>query len=61
MSDYFAPAIHPLTKRIEQAHYADNYFGRHQYAVIFEDGSVWRLEQLPRWPDDPSTKEPTDG
>lgn len=57
MSNYYSSAVHPLTRKIEQALYMDNHFGRHIYGVKFEDGSIWRLEQLPKLPEpDPYTE-----
>lgn len=42
MSNYRAPAFNPVTKRVENADYIDNYFGRHDYGVRFDDGKVYR-------------------
>ena len=36
MSSYYRPAYHPPTGTVRDALWADDYFGRHQYAVLFE-------------------------
>ncbi len=47
MSNFIAPAFHPKYRRYEQAMYLDNFFGPHNYAVRFEDGSIFPLAELP--------------
>lgn len=46
MSTYIAPAIHPRTKKVEDALWMDDYFGRHRYGVKFADGSVWAAREV---------------
>lgn len=47
MSSYFAPAIHPVRKTVELADFLDDYFGRHQYGVRFDnDGRIWRENEV---------------
>lgn len=41
MSNFTSPAINPSTGEIEQAHWLDDYFGRDQFGIRFQDGSVW--------------------
>ena len=48
MSSYRDWAVHPSTKQIEMAFYLDDYFGRHNYGVKFDDGSVWPIDKVPR-------------
>lgn len=55
-----APAMHPLTMRIEQAEYLDNYYGHHRYAVRFADGTVWPIEQLLQPPEQDKSTTGTD-
>jgi len=40
MSSYHRPAYHPPTGTVRDALWADDYFGRHQYAVLFEGDEV---------------------
>ena len=37
MSSYYRPAYHPPTGTIRDALWMDDYFGKHQYAVLFEN------------------------
>lgn len=37
MSSYYRPAYHPPTGTVRNALWADDCFGRHQYAVLFDD------------------------
>lgn len=46
MSSYKDKAINPKTGKEEEADFLDDYFGQHQYGVKFEDGEVYRLEEL---------------
>lgn len=46
MSHYFAKAIHPVTKQVEDALFMDDYFGRHQYGIKFEDGRIYRADKV---------------
>ncbi len=57
MSSYTAPAIHPRTRKIEQAEYLDDYYGRHRYGVRFSDGTVWPIDQIDRPSKPPSEPE----
>lgn len=41
MSSYYAAAIHPVTGKIEEAFWIDDYFGPHRYGVRFSDGRVF--------------------
>lgn len=56
MSNFIADAIHPRTKKVEQAEWLDNHFGRHRYGIRFPDGSIYQAEDVrtPN-PDVPST------
>jgi hypothetical protein len=45
VSSYEAYAIHPLTKKIEIALWVDDYYGRHEYGVMFGDGTVYPAER----------------
>jgi hypothetical protein len=46
MSSYYAPAIHPVTKQVEDAVWIDDYFGRHRYGVEFSDGRVFPADEV---------------
>ena len=35
MSNYIADAINPITEKVQQAEFLDNYFGPHRYGVRF--------------------------
>ena len=41
MSNYHQNAIHPKTGNIEPAQMLDDCFGRHEYGVLFRDGSLY--------------------
>ncbi len=41
MSNFTAPTFHPETGEVEQAHWMDDHFGRHEYGVRFPDGKVF--------------------
>lgn len=45
MSNYRAPARHPVTGNVELAEWIDDHFGRHQYGVRFADGSIYTPEK----------------
>lgn len=47
MSDFHCPAYHPATDSIRDALWADDYFAKHQYAVLFEgDETAYKPEQV---------------
>ena len=41
MSSYVAQTKNPETGQWHEALWRDDYFGRHQYGVIFPDGTVF--------------------
>lgn len=51
MSDYYGPAINPLTQEVEHAHFIDDFYGQHQYGVQFADGRTYH-ENLIAIPDE---------
>lgn len=57
MSNYIAEAIHPVTGKVEKATFLDDYFGRHQYGVQFDDGTVYRPEQVSAAVEGPALKD----
>ncbi len=57
MSDYFAPAVHPKTGKVEQAHFMDDYFGRWRYGVRFPDETIWPVGEVKL----PYAEEPNSG
>jgi len=47
MSSFYRPAYHPPTGTVRNALWADDYFGRHQYAVLFDgDETAYEPEQV---------------
>ena len=40
MSNYRAPAFHPVTGKVEEADWLDNHFGHRIYGVRFNDGTL---------------------
>lgn len=40
MSNFRSKAFNPASKRVEDAEYCDNYYGRHRYGIRFDDGCV---------------------
>ena len=47
MSNYYRPAYHPPTQTVRDALWADDYFGRHQYGVLFDgDETAYTPEQV---------------
>jgi hypothetical protein len=48
MSSYRAEARHPITGKIEQADYLDDYFGPREYGVRFDDGRIYTQDYLAR-------------
>ncbi len=47
MSSFYRPAYHPPTRTVRDALWADDYFGRHQYAVLFEgDETAYKPEDV---------------
>jgi hypothetical protein len=47
MSSYVAPTYHPHEKRVRDAWWLDDYFGKHRYGVRFDDGGhVFRPEEV---------------
>ena len=49
MSNYTTTAINPGTGKEEEVVMLDNYYGRHRYGVMFQDGTV-RKEQDVEFP-----------
>ena len=45
-SKNIAAAIHPRTKRVEQARYLRDHFGEQKHGWKFHDGSIWRAENV---------------
>lgn len=48
MSNFTVKAINPMSGDIEDAQFLDDYFGKGLYAVLFEDGDLYRPEQVIR-------------
>lgn len=47
MSSYYRPAYHPKSKTIRNALWADDYFGCHEYGVLFDgDERTYRPEEV---------------
>ena len=48
MSNFTAPTFHPVSGEIEDAIWADDYFARHEYGVIFKDDvyKPWECERV---------------
>lgn len=46
MSNFEAPAFNPASVAVENATWRDDHFGRHEYGVVFADGTVYRPEQV---------------
>lgn len=46
MSNYRAKAINPSTLEIEEATFIDDYYGSHKYAVEFDDGDIYPIEDV---------------
>lgn len=46
MSNYNGQAINPRTSTLEKASFLDDYFGKHQYGVLFADGGVYPAEEI---------------
>jgi hypothetical protein len=47
MSNFYSPAYHPPTGTIRDALWVDDYFGRHQYAVLFDsDEKAYKPEEV---------------
>lgn len=40
MSNFRSKAFNPVSKKIEDAEYCDDYYGRHRYGIRFDDGCV---------------------
>lgn len=47
MSSFNGPTRHPVTGKVEQALWIDDYYGRHRYAVRFNDGQIFNPEDYP--------------
>lgn len=47
MSNFDAPAIHPVTGETYMCHYLGDYFGKHKYGVQFPDGEIYPEEDCP--------------
>ena len=46
MSNYFKLTKHPKTGEWENAQWIDDFFGKHEYAVLFKDGSYWKPDKI---------------
>ena len=47
MSSYYRSAYHPPTQTVRDALWADDYFGHHEYGVLFEgDETAYTPEQV---------------
>lgn len=46
MSNFIQPAIHPKTGKYEAAAMLDDCFGRHNYGVLFKDGSLYESKDV---------------
>ena len=47
MSSYYRPAYHPPTGTVRDALWADDYFDKHQYGVLFDgDETAYTPEQV---------------
>jgi len=46
MSNYTAMAINPRTGATEMATWLDDYYGPHQYAVMFADGGIYPADKV---------------
>ena len=47
MSSYYRSAYHPPTQTVRDALWADDYFGRHQYGVLFQgDETAYKPEEV---------------
>ena len=40
MSNFRSKAFNPASKRVEDAEFCDDYYGRHRYGIRFDDGCV---------------------
>lgn len=58
MSSYLSTTKHPTTGRWEIARWLDDYFGRHQYGVEFEDGTIVRPNFQKNYPEISETEKP---
>lgn len=46
MASFLKKTMHPVTRKIETAIYLDNYFGPHEYAILFKDGACFKEETI---------------
>jgi len=46
MSNYIGYAKNPETGEVEQAEFLDDYYGRHEYGVRFEDGGIYPIDDV---------------
>jgi hypothetical protein len=58
MSNYLQTTKNPLTGKWEVARWIDDYFGRHQYGVEFEGGTVVAPDFQKNFPDTSDTEKP---
>lgn len=56
MSSYLRHTKHPTTKKWQDALWLDDYFGQHNYGVLFLDGSVFDPNKCPIETKDKRTK-----
>jgi hypothetical protein len=45
MSSFYKKTKHPDTGIIEKAEWLDDYFGKHHYAVRFQDGKIFNVDE----------------
>ena len=46
MSSFTRKTKHPVTGRIQQADWIDDYFGPHEYGIKFPDGKVFTQKEV---------------
>jgi len=56
MSNYITKAKNPITGKIEDAEFLDDYYGKHQYGVRFADGHTYQEEEAVGYPRPSPTK-----
>lgn len=46
MSNYTTKATNPSTGEVEEVTMLDDYFGKHEYGVLFPDGKAWKEDDI---------------
>jgi hypothetical protein len=46
MSNYRGKAINPSTGEVEEAWFMDDHYGKHEYAVEFDDGDIYPISEV---------------